>query len=78
MLDSLNIQTRLDMAAPEDDTPVVVVGTDTDLLVMVVARATSNMNLYLLHSRNTLTLHSISAMHILLALLPCISLSSTL
>ena len=54
--DTLIVQTALNRAAAEYDSPVVVVGTDTSLLVMFVARATHNMNLYMLVNRNHLML----------------------
>jgi len=41
--DSLIVSTALALAESED-LPVIVVGTDTDLLVMLVARATTSMH----------------------------------
>lgn len=45
--------------APTQNSPVVVVGTDTDLLVMMVAQATPNMNLHMLCGRNPLHVYCI-------------------
>ena len=44
--DSLIVLTALQMAEAGDGSPVVVIGTDTDILVMLIARATASMNLY--------------------------------
>ena len=60
--DTSIVQTALDRAATECDTPVVVIGTDTDLLVMPLAKATRNMNLYMLVNRSPLSLYSIGSM----------------
>ena len=47
------------MAEAGDGSPVVVIGTDTDILVMLIARATASMNLYMLCNVRPLTLFSI-------------------
>ena len=39
----------------------MVVGTDTDLFVMLVARATPNINLYMLVNHSPITMYSVSA-----------------
>ena len=43
--------------------PVVVVRTDTHLLVMLVARATSSMDMFMLCHRNPITLYSVEQLH---------------
>ena len=47
----------------ERDQPVVVVGTDADLLVMLVVRATSSINMFMLCHRNPITLYSVEPLH---------------
>ena len=51
--DWLIVSTAMDTAEAEN-APVVVVGTDTDLLVMLVAQATAEMDLHMLFGRNPL------------------------
>lgn len=55
----LIVSTALAMSEPNNDRPVVVVGTDTDLLAMLVARASSSMDVFMLCHRNPVTLYSI-------------------
>ena len=55
--DALIVSTALSLA--ESGKPVVVVGTDTDLLVMLVAQATTDMDLYMLCCRNPLTVYRV-------------------
>lgn len=55
--DALIVSTALSLA--ESGEPVVVVGTDTDLLVMLVAQATTDMDLYMLCSTNPTTLYRV-------------------
>ena len=55
--DALIVSTALSLAAPGK--PVVVVGTDTDLLVMLVTLATTNMDLYMLCCKNPTTLYRV-------------------
>lgn len=56
--DTLIISTALHVAESAEVT-VVVIGTDTDLLVMLVARATSATNVYMLCRSNPTTLYNI-------------------
>ena len=56
--DWLIVSTAMDTAEAEN-APVVVVGTDTDLLVMLVAQATAEMDLHMLFGRNPLQVYSI-------------------
>ena len=55
--DALIVSTALSLA--ESIKPVVVVGTDTDLLVMLVAQATTNMDLYMLCCKNPTTVYRV-------------------
>lgn len=55
--DALIVSTALSLA--ESGKPVVVVGTDTDLLVMLVAQATPNMDLYMLCCKNPTTVYRV-------------------
>ena len=62
--DTLIVSTAFQMAeGSERDQPVVVVGTDTDLLVMLVARATSSMDMFMLCHRIPITLYSVEQLH---------------
>ena len=45
--DTFIVHTALEIAST-NNSPVVVIGTDTDLLAIQVARVTSSMNLYML------------------------------
>ena len=56
--DWLIVSTAMDTAKAEK-VPIVVVGTDTDLLVMLVAQATRDMDLHMLFGRNALQRYSI-------------------
>ena len=56
--DTLIISTALRLAETTE-VPVIVVGTDTDLLVMLVARATSSTDIYMLCCSNPTTLYNI-------------------
>ena len=56
--DTLIISTALRLAE-KTEVPVIVVGTDTDLLVMLVARATSSTDIYMLCCSNPTTLYNI-------------------
>lgn len=56
--DALIVSTALSLA--ESGKPVVVVGTDTDLLVMLVAQASTNMDLYMLCCKNPTTVYRIN------------------
>ena len=47
----------------ERDQPVVVVGTDTDLLVMLVVCATSSIDMFMLCHRNPITLYIVEPLH---------------
>ena len=58
--DTLIVSTALHMAESDCNRPVVVVGTDTDLLVMLVARATSSMDLYMMCHINPMMLYSVN------------------
>jgi len=49
--DWLIVSTAMSVAGSENS-PVVVVGTDTDLLVMMIAQATPIMDLYMLFGQN--------------------------
>ncbi|KAK3894781.1 hypothetical protein Pcinc_001503 [Petrolisthes cinctipes] len=55
--DALIVSTALSLTA--SGKPVVVVGTDTDLLVMLVTLATVNMDLYMLCCKNPTTLYRV-------------------
>ena len=55
--DACIISTALSLA--ESGKPVVVVGTDTDILVMLVAQATTNMDVYILCRENPTTLYRV-------------------
>ncbi|KAK3895922.1 hypothetical protein Pcinc_000395 [Petrolisthes cinctipes] len=55
--DALIVSTALSLTA--SGKPVVVVGTDTDLLVMLVTLATANMDLYMLCCKNPTTLYRV-------------------
>ena len=55
--DALIVSTALSLA--ESIKPVVVVGTDTDLLVMLVAQATTDMDLYMLCCKNPTTVYRV-------------------
>ena len=62
--DTLIVSTAFQMAeGSERDQPVVVVETDTDLRVILVARATSYMDMFMLCHRNPLTLYSVEQLH---------------
>ena len=62
--DTLIVSTAFQMAeGSERYQPVVVVGTDTDLLVMLVVRATSYMDMFVLCHRNPITLYSVEQLH---------------
>jgi len=56
--DTLIISTALHVAESAEE-PVVVIGTDTDLLVMLVVRATPSTNVYMLCHSNPTTLYNI-------------------
>ncbi len=56
--DTLIVETALEISTTSDG-PVIVVGTDTDLLVMMVARAPATGNLYMLCQGKQATLYSI-------------------
>ncbi|KAG1676015.1 Hydroxyacylglutathione hydrolase, mitochondrial [Nymphon striatum] len=59
-VETLIVETALQMAEVSDcNQPVVVVGNDTDLLVMLVARATSSMDIYMVCHNNPIMLYSI-------------------
>ena len=60
--DTLIVSTAFQMGEGSDQ-PVVVVGTDTDLLVMLVAYATSSMDMFTLCHRNPITLYSVEQLH---------------
>lgn len=55
--DALIVSTARFLA--ESGKPVVVVGTDTDLLVMLVAQATTNMDLYMMCTTNPITVYRV-------------------
>ena len=58
--DTLIVSTVFQIAeGSERDQPVVGVGTDADLLVMLLARATSYMDMLMLCYRNPITLYSV-------------------
>ncbi len=56
--DTLIVSTALAVADAAEQA-VVIVGTDTDLLVMLVARAASTLHMYMLCRRNPVTLYDI-------------------
>ena len=56
--DTLIISTALHVAESAEE-PVVVIGTDTDLLVMLVARTTPSTNMYMLCRSNPTTMYNI-------------------
>ena len=56
--DSLIISTALHVAEAAE-APVVVIGTDTDLLVMLLALTISSTNMYMMCCRNPITIYSI-------------------
>lgn len=56
--DMLIVSTALAVAESEE-LPVVVVGTDTDLLVMMVARATDNTDVFMLCHSNPVKVFNI-------------------
>ena len=58
--DALIVSTAISLAEFGVPVPVVVMGTDMDLLVMLVNRAAPNMHLYMLCCRNPITLYKIS------------------
>lgn len=58
--DSLTAFTAIQTAQNNTDNPVVVVGTDTDLLVMLMAHATSELVLYMPCSHKPKTIYRIS------------------
>ena len=55
--DSLIVSRALLLA--ESGKPVVVVGTDTDILVMLVTQALTNVDVYMLCRKNPITLYRI-------------------
>ncbi|KAG0710803.1 hypothetical protein GWK47_022052 [Chionoecetes opilio] len=55
--DALIVSIALSLA--DSGKPVVVVGTDTDILVMLVAQATTNMDVYMLCRKNPTTLYRV-------------------
>ena len=50
--------------APTERKPVVVVGTDTDLLVMLISRSSSDMDIHMLCHRNLLLLYNIDELQL--------------
>ena len=56
--DTLIVHTALEIASTTNS-PVVVIGTDTDLLAILVARATPSMNLYMLCQDKPTTLFNV-------------------
>ena len=56
--DALIVSTALSVA--ETPKTVIVVGTDTDLLVMLVHLSAPNMDLYILFSRNPFILYTVA------------------
>ena len=62
--DTLIVSTSFKMAeGSERDQPVVIVWIDTDLLVMLVGRTTSSMDMFMLCHRNPITLYSVEQVH---------------
>ncbi len=57
--DVLILSIALEISQSDNERPVVVVGTDTDLLAMLIARASSSMNMFMLVHLNPVTLYSI-------------------
>ena len=57
--DHLIVSTALMTFAQTKRKPVVVVGTDTDLLVMFISQSSSNMDIHVLCHRNPLQLYNI-------------------
>lgn len=58
--DSLIVSTAIQTAKKNTGRPVVVVGTDTDFLVMLVAQATPELDLYMLCSHKPKTIYRIN------------------
>ena len=56
--DHLIVSTALTLAQTERKT-VIVVGTDTDLLVMLIYQSSSDMDIHMVCHRNTLQLYNI-------------------
>ena len=56
--DHIIVSTALTLAQTERN-PVVVVGTDTDLLVMLISQSSSDMDIHMLCHRNHLPLYNI-------------------
>ena len=61
--DHLIVSTALTLAQPERK-PVFVVGTDTDLLVMLISRSSSDTDIHMLCHRNLLQLYNIDELHL--------------
>ena len=62
--DTLIVSTAFQMAkGSERDQPVVVVGTDTDLLVMLGTYVTSSMDMFMLCHRNPIMLNTVEQLH---------------
>ena len=57
--DHLIVYTALTTLAQTKRKPVVVVGTDTDLVVMFISQSSSNMDIHVLCHRNPLQLYNI-------------------
>ena len=56
--DSLIVSTVLQKAKPNGN-PVILVGNDTDLMVMLISQASADQNIYMMFSREPLELYSV-------------------